>query len=88
MYKNDDFKTIKEFMAQPGDGKLKDRLHELRGNAWLKTGSLANVSSLSGYVASQDGNTYAVSIITQNFKEDAKTIKAFEDEIIKLIYSK
>lgn len=88
MYKNDDFKTIKEFMAQPGDGKLKDRLHELRGNAWLKTGSLANVSSLSGYVASQDGNTYSVSIITQNFKEDAKTIKAFEDEIIKLIYSK
>lgn len=88
MYKNDDFKTIKEFMAQPGDGKLKDRLHELRGNAWLKTGSLANVSSLSGYVASQDGNTYAVSIITQNFKEAAKTIKAFEDEIIKLIYSK
>ena len=88
IYKNDDFKTIKEFMAQPGDGKLVNRLHELRGDVWLKTGSLNKVSSLAGYVNSKDGNTYAVSIITQNFKEDSKTIKDFEDEIIKLIYSK
>ncbi len=88
IYKNDDFKTIKEFIAQPGDGKLVNRLHELRGDVWLKTGSLNKVSSLAGYVNSKDGNTYAVSIITQNFKEDSKTIKDFEDEIIKLIYSK
>ena len=88
IYKDDDFKTIKEFMAQPGDGTLKDRLHELRGEAWLKTGSLKNASSLAGYVKSQDGNTYAVSIITQNFVDDSKIIKDFEDEIINLIYSK
>lgn len=88
IYKADDFKTIKEFMAQPGDGTLRDRLHELRGETILKTGSLKNVSSLYGYVKSLDGNTYAVSIITQNFKEDSKIIKDFEDEIIKLIYSK
>lgn len=88
IYKAEDFKVIKEFMAQPGDGTLRDRLHELRGEAFLKTGSLKNVSSLYGYVKSQDGNTYAVSIITQNFNTDSNTIKNFEDEIIKLIYSK
>ncbi len=88
LYKNKDFDSFKEKMAQPGDGTLSNRLFDLRGEAWLKTGSLSNVSSIAGFVNSQDGNTYAVSIITQNFLEEQTKVKDFEDDIIELIYSK
>ena len=86
--KEKDFEAFKEKMAQPGDGTLSNRLFDLRGDAWLKTGSLSNVSSIAGIINSQDGNKYAVSIIVQNFIEEQPKVKKFEDEIIKLIYSK
>ncbi len=88
LYKMDDFERFKENMAQSGDGTLSKRLHDLRGDVWLKTGSLSNISAIAGYVNSQDGNTYSVAILIQNFKENHTEIKAFEDEIIKLIYSR
>ena len=86
--KEKDFETFKEKMAQPGDGTLSNRLFDLRGDAFLKTGSLSNVSAISGFVKSQDGNDYAVAIIVQNFMEEQTKVKKFEDDIIKLIYSK
>ncbi len=86
--KEKDFEKFKEKMAQPGDGTLSNRLFDLRGDAFLKTGSLSNVSAISGFVKSQDGNDYAVAIIVQNFMEEQTKVKKFEDDIIKLIYSK
>lgn len=86
--KEKDFESFKEKMAQPGDGTLSNRLFDLRGDAFLKTGSLSNVSAISGFVKSQDGNDYAVAIIVQNFMEEQTKVKKFEDDIIKLIYSK
>lgn len=88
MYKENNFETFKDLMAQAGDGTLANRLHELRGEAWLKTGSLSNVSAISGFVNSKDGNTYAVAIIVQNFIEEQQKVKKFEDELIKYIYSR
>lgn len=88
IYKQKDFDKFKEYMPQTGDGTLSNRLHDLRGDAWLKTGSLANISAISGYVNSQDGKTYALTIFIQNFKEDQRKVKKFEDEIITLIYNR
>ena len=86
--KEKDFESFKEKMAQPGDGTLSNRLFDLRGDALFKTGSLSNVSAISGFVKSQDGNDYVVAIIIQNFIEEQPKVKKFEDDIIKLIYSK
>lgn len=88
LYKKDDFETFKNNMAQTGDGTLSNRLHDLRGEAWLKTGSLSNISSIVGFVKSQDGRTYSVAIITQNFVEEQEKIKALEDSIINIIYNR
>ncbi|MBQ9246219.1 D-alanyl-D-alanine carboxypeptidase/D-alanyl-D-alanine-endopeptidase [bacterium] len=88
LYKQKDFETFKENMAQAGDGTLLNRLHDLRGEVWLKTGSLSNVSSLAGYVKSQDGHTYSVAIMIQNFNDSQTQIKSFENEIIQIIYNK
>ena len=88
IYDSKNFEKFKAYMAQPGDGTLDKRLYELRGDAWLKTGSLSNISAIAGYVKSQDGNTYSVVLMEQNFTKTQQEIKAFEDEIIKLIYSR
>lgn len=88
IYKDKDFEKFQDYMAQSGDGTLSSRLYDLRGEAWLKTGSLSNISAIAGYIKSQDGNTYSVTIFTQNFKEKQQDIKKFEDEIITLIYNR
>ena len=86
--KRKDFEQFKDNMAQTGDGTLSNRLLDLRGEAWLKTGSLSGVSGIVGYVKSQDGHTYSVAILVQNFMDEQSKIKAFEDDIVKIIYNK
>ncbi len=88
LYKQPNFAKYKEYMAQPGDGTLDKRLYELRGDARLKTGSLSNISAITGYIKSQDGNLYSFAMITQNFTQSQKDVKSFEDEIIRLIYNR
>lgn len=86
--KRKDFEQFKDNMCQVGDGTLSNRLLDLRGDAWLKTGSLSGVSAITGYVNSKDGNKYSIAILTQNFIDEQSKIKDFEDEIIKIIYNK
>ena len=87
IYNNDSlYQTLKYNMAQPGDGTLSTRLFDLRGEAWLKTGSLAGVSGITGFVTDKKGKTYVVAILIQNFVTEPKNVKAFEDEVIKVIY--
>jgi D-alanyl-D-alanine carboxypeptidase/D-alanyl-D-alanine-endopeptidase (penicillin-binding protein 4) len=88
IYKHKDFAQFKEYMAQPGDGTLANRLHDLRGDVWLKTGSLSNISAISGYVKSEDGHTYSVALLIQNFNQPQPNIKEYENEIINIIHGK
>ncbi len=88
IYKSKDFDKFQDYMAQSGDGTLINRLYDLRGSAWLKTGSLSNISAIAGYVNSLDGHTYSVAILIQNFKEPQTEIKQFENELINIIYNK
>lgn len=88
IYQQKDFEKFRDNMAQSGDGTLNNRLYPLRGEVWLKTGSLSNVSAIAGYVKSQDGHTYSIVILTQNFIQEQSTVKKFEDEIINIIYNR
>ena len=88
IYVDKNFEKFKQHMAQPGDGTLSERLYDLRGDVWLKTGYLSNNSSISGYIKSKDGNTYAIAIYTTNYIQNPKDIKKFEDEIINIIYNR
>ncbi len=87
LYKDKDFKKFEDYMAQSGDGTLSKRLYDLRGEARFKTGSLSNVSTIIGLVKSKDGKTYSFAILTQNFTQSQSEIKAFEDNLITLIYN-
>ena len=88
IYNQKDFEKFKDNMAQSGDGTLNNRLYPLRGDVWLKTGSLSNISAIAGYVKSQDGHIYSIVILTQNFVQEQSEIKKLEDEIINIIYNR
>lgn len=82
-----EFSKYKEYIAQPGEGTLSNRLLDLRGFVWLKTGSISNVSALTGYVKDKNNDDYTVAIIIQNFSKTQKDVKEFENKIITEIHN-
>jgi D-alanyl-D-alanine carboxypeptidase/D-alanyl-D-alanine-endopeptidase (penicillin-binding protein 4) len=63
------------------DGTIATRLRRTRaeGNAIAKTGSIANVRSLSGYVRTRDGEQLVFSILTNDFVIPAATVNYIAD---------
>ncbi len=66
------------------DGSLSNRMKgtAAEGNARAKTGSMANVRALSGYVTSADGEPLVWSIIANNFETPPDTITKTTDAIV------
>jgi D-alanyl-D-alanine carboxypeptidase/D-alanyl-D-alanine-endopeptidase (penicillin-binding protein 4) len=66
------------------DGTLARRMKETRaeGNARAKTGSIANVRALSGYVRTLDDEMLAFSIIVNTFSAPQETVDAVADRIV------
>ncbi len=65
------------------DGTLSGRFGEAGavGRVHAKTGSLAHVSALSGYVARRGGNWVAFSILVNNFNGHAADVRGIMDRI-------
>jgi D-alanyl-D-alanine carboxypeptidase/D-alanyl-D-alanine-endopeptidase (penicillin-binding protein 4) len=63
------------------DGTMATRLHGTRGegNALAKTGSIANVRSLSGFVKTRDGEMLVFSILANDFIIPSSTITMIAD---------
>jgi D-alanyl-D-alanine carboxypeptidase/D-alanyl-D-alanine-endopeptidase (penicillin-binding protein 4) len=63
------------------DGTTRSRMQNTRaeGNAVAKTGSIANVRTLSGYVKTRDGETLAFSILANSFAIPASTVTWIAD---------
>lgn len=69
------------------DGTISTRMRRTRaeGNATAKTGSIANVRALSGYVKTQDGETLAFSILANNFVIPAATVNWIADLAVEIL---
>lgn len=78
--------NYKEKLAQPNYGTMKDRLFDLKGCLWAKTGTLSGVSGIAGYVETKNGKTYAFSILIENFIIPQSEVKKLEDQLIMAIY--
>lgn len=75
-------------LARPDeDGTLSYRLSNLPAGAVVraKTGTLTQVSGLSGYVTPPEGPSYAFSILCNNYTADVRRVRAAQDRIVRLI---
>jgi len=85
LYKISNFAAYKSTLATPAEiGTLQNRLLNLKGRLFGKTGTNAGVSAITGYVTDKCGNTFAFSIIIQNFKDSSKPAKELEDAILQI----
>jgi D-alanyl-D-alanine carboxypeptidase/D-alanyl-D-alanine-endopeptidase (penicillin-binding protein 4) len=69
------------------DGTISTRLRGTRaeGNAAAKTGSIANVRSLSGYVRTRDGEMVVFSILANDFVIPAATVNWIADLAVEIL---
>lgn len=65
------------------DGTIKTRMRgtPAEGNIHAKTGSVANVRSLSGYVRTQDGRSLIFSLLANNWTTPASDVTRMQDAI-------
>ena len=69
------------------DGTISTRMRRSRaeGNAIAKTGSIANVRALSGYVKTRTGETLAFSILANDFVIPAATVNYIADLAVEIL---
>jgi D-alanyl-D-alanine carboxypeptidase/D-alanyl-D-alanine-endopeptidase (penicillin-binding protein 4) len=69
------------------DGTVSTRLRRTRaeGNAAVKTGSISNVRTLSGYVRTRDGEMLAFSILANDFVVPAATVNWITDLAVEIL---
>ena len=74
-------------MAQPGleGSTLARRFPGLEGRLFAKTGTIANVNSLSGYVVADDGRELLFSILTNGSGRPSANVRAGIDRIVQAI---
>jgi serine-type D-Ala-D-Ala carboxypeptidase/endopeptidase (penicillin-binding protein 4) len=88
MYHSPEFFIYYNSLSVAGvDGTLKNRMKNTiaEGNVHAKTGTLAGVSALSGYVTAKNGNIIAFSILMQNFVDKTSVARSFQDWICVLL---
>ena len=80
------FEEFKSHMAAPGEGTLTDRMLYFKDNLKAKTGTLTNVSAISGYLTVKSGKNYAFCIITNDSKSNDGDKKSFEEYVLRKAY--
>lgn len=72
-------------LPQPGVAgtTLSGRLAGLEGRVFAKTGTIANVNSLSGYFIGADGREYLFSILSNGSGLPAATVRGAIDEVVR-----
>lgn len=90
-YMYDDFAVKAEYLASLAvagvDGTLRRRMQDTQAERRLraKTGYVRSVSCLSGYAASQDNETFAFSILLNNYKSGTYDMRKIQNQIGQLL---
>ena len=80
--------VYKESLALAGgEGTLKNRLDNIPGKLWAKTGTLSGVNTLSGYLELPNNETLVFSILVNNFQVERKLLRKEINKIFVLLSS-
>ena len=85
LYKNKNNKIL-DNMASPGVGTLTGRMLPIAENLKAKTGTLADISSIAGFLTSKNGKHYIFCIIINDPKSTESDKKMLEDYLIRDMY--
>lgn len=74
-------------MAEPGkpESTLEERLMELEGRLFAKSGTITNVNSLSGYLVRENGQEIIFSILTNGSGRSSSSVTGAIDEIVRIL---
>ena len=79
---------VLQTLPTPGEGTLTHRMLPLKNNLKAKTGTLADISTIAGFLTSKNGKKYVFCIMTNDMKMSASDKKMLEDFIIREMYFK
>jgi D-alanyl-D-alanine carboxypeptidase/D-alanyl-D-alanine-endopeptidase (penicillin-binding protein 4) len=85
MYQDKNFQTFYDALPIAGvDGTLSTRMKrsQAENNVHAKTGSMANVSSISGYVKTLDGEMLAFSIVMNGYLGPRDAVESMQDRVL------
>lgn len=72
--------------AKPGEGTLTDRMLYFKDTLKAKTGTLSNISAITGYLTAKSGKTYAFCIMVNDSKSTNFDKKSFEEYVLRKAY--
>ena len=75
----------KDYFSSAGQGTLRNRMLYFGDNLKAKTGTLADVSSITGYITTLNGKTLAFDIIINDAKSKPSEKKMLEEYILRAI---
>jgi len=79
--------VFREAMAEPGeeDSTLEERLPDLEGRLFAKTGTISNVNSLSGYLVGDGGQDVIFAILTNGSGLASTQVQEAIDDIVEIL---
>lgn len=80
------FNEFESHLAMPTEGTLSDRMLYFKDSLRAKTGTLTNISSITGYLTTKSGKKYAFCIMVNDSKSKSADKKAFEEYVLRKAY--
>lgn len=82
-----EFETLKSQLPTSGEGTLATRMLYFKDNIRAKTGTLADVSAITGYLTTKNGKTFAFNIMINDPRIKNCDKKTLEEYILRAVYS-
>lgn len=80
-------KITQNIMATTGEGTLQNRMLYFQDKIKAKTGTLSDVSAITGYITTLSGKTYAFDIMINDAKSTPSEKKMLEEYVLRAIHT-